>query len=367
MPKINKRSYHIVKNRDLEDTIWNFIKRQQYESITFATDVDKIKMLHHSENLKYVIVPSTVDTIDKSCFFGCSNIEEVILNEGIRILDGYVFSECKNLKKIIIPKSVRSIGMCCFSDCSNLEEVILQDGLGYIGTFSFKNCINLKKIDIPSSVKEIKMSCFKDCLNLERIVLPINMEYINPNVFDGCNNIKYVNYRSLNVKFLKEIEERLKNEKRTKINKRLNKEIMEKLFYFGKCKLFGIDYKQEYEEFIEYYINTYSVPNKDIVSLDKGSYLKKQDNKETKLIPWYYQCIPGFVILEDESSVSNKTIKPIDRIGKGIKNNLLPNVIEAENYVFDKNGNLWLKGKNGLEDDIMPKAFVKEFIQKNAK
>ncbi len=110
--------------------------------------------------------------------------------------------------------------MCCFSDCSNLEEVILQDGLEYIDTFSFKNCINLKKIDIPSSVKEIKMSCFKNCLNLERIVLPINMEYINPNVFDGCNNIKYVNYRSLNVKFLKEIKERLKNEKRTKINKR---------------------------------------------------------------------------------------------------------------------------------------------------
>ncbi|MCI8778160.1 MAG: leucine-rich repeat domain-containing protein [Bacilli bacterium] len=202
---------------------------------------------------------------------------------GITHLGNYAFNNCENLKRIIIPKSVRKIGNSCFKNCTNLEEVILQEGLKTIGDKCFWNCENLKKIIIPSSVDSLGFECFGECLNLKIIGLPINYSDVPSHVFNNCYHIEKVNYQSLNLEFLQTIEEILKKEERTKKDKIVNKEVLEKMFYFGKCKLLGIDYKKEYEEFIEYYINNYTIPNKDIVSLDKKDYLKKKE--ETKLIP----------------------------------------------------------------------------------
>lgn len=367
MPKINKRFYHKVKKSELEDTVLNYRKRNQYENITFAPDIQKIKNFHFSKMLKSVFVPGTVNEIEDSCFSDCEKLEEVILSEGITYLGNFAFSNCKSLKRITIPESVKSIGNFCFLGCLNLEEVILQKGLETIGDRCFWNCEKLKKIDIPSSVNSLGIECFGQCRNLKIIVLPINCLKIPSHVFRYCNNIKKVNYQSLNVEFLMTIKERLKKEKRTETVEQISKEVAEKLFYFGKCKLLGIDYKQEYEEFIEYYMNTYTIPNKDIVSLDKNSCLNRQDNGENKLIPWYAQQIPGFIISEYlNNDNNNKEVEPLDYVSQSLEYNPLPKIID-EKYYFDKKGNLWIKGENDKDDDIMPKPFVKEYILKNNK
>lgn len=362
MPKINNKFYHKIKNSELENTTWNYFKRNQYENITFAPDIEKIKNFHYSKMLKSVFVPNTVDEIEENCFSGCETLEEVILSEGITKLGDSAFSECKNLKRITIPKSVKVIGRFCFSDCINLEEVILQEGLKVIGDRCFWNCENLKKIDIPSSVDSLGYECFGECKNLKIIVLPINYLGIPSHVFHYCNNIEKVNYQSLNLEFLKTIEERLKKEERTEKDKRINKEVAKKMFYFCKCKLLGIDYKKEYEEFIEYYIKNYTISNKDIVSLDKDGYKKNKEG--SKLIPWYAQQIPGFIIADYlNDDYDNQKVEQLEYVSKPLEYNLLPPIAD-DKYYFDKNGNLWIKGKNG-DDDIMPKSFVKEYILKN--
>lgn len=315
MPIINKRFYHKVKKSELEDNFWNYIKRNKYENITFASNIQKIENFHYSKMLKSLFVPGTVDEIKEDSF----------------------------------------------NNCEKLEEVILQEGLKTIGDGCFWNCENLKKIIIPSSVDSLGYECFGECLNLKIIVLPINYLDVPSHVFNNCYHIEKVNYQSLNLEFLQTIEERVKKEKRTEKNKEINKEVAEKMFYFGKCKLLGINYKQEYEEFIEYYMNTYTIPNKDVVSLDKVRYLKKEENK---LIPWYVQHIPGFIISEYLNSDNNKEVEPLDYISQSLEYNSLP-PIEDDRYYFDKKGNLWVKDENG--DDIMPKPFVKKYIFKNNK
>lgn len=362
MPKINNKFYHKIKNSELEDAIGIHIKKNKYENVTFAPNVKKIKDFWYSEMLKSIFVPGTVDEIEEDCFSSCKKLEEVIFSEGITHLGNYAFNDCENLKRIVIPKSVREIGNSCFKNCTNLEEVILQEGLKTIGDRCFWNCENLKKIIIPSSVDSLGFECFGECLNLKIIELPINYLDVPSHVFNNCYHIEKVNYQSLNLEILKTIKERLKKEERTEKDKIINKEVSEKMFYFGKCKLLGIDYKKEYEEFIEYYINNYTIPNKDIVSLDKDGYKKKKE--VTKLIPWYAQQIPGFVITDYlNDDYDNQKVEQLEYVSKPLEYNSLPH-IEDDRYYSDKNGNLWVKGKNG-DDDIMPKSFVKEYILKN--
>ncbi len=363
---INKKFYHKVKNNELEDNAWNFVKRMIYENITFASDVKKINNFNYSGNLKSVIVPGTVNEIENDCFSNCKNIEEVILNEGIQLLGTFSFYDCRQLKSITIPKSVKSIGRFCFSACYNLEEVILQEGLETIDDRCFFNCENLKIISIPSSVNSLGFECFGQCRNLEKIVLPPNFLDVPKEAFNGCDNIKYVDYQSLNIEFLMTIKERLKKEKRIKKVEQLSQEVMKKLFYFGKCKLLEINYKQEYEEFIEYYIDTYSVPNKNMVSLDKNSYLKNQDNKQTKLIPWYLEYIPGYipdvVVLEDNEYYEDKKLEQTNCIEEHSEHSSLANIVDDEYYNIGDD--VYVRSKNGSDDDIMPKIFAKEFIKK---
>ena len=259
------------------------------------------------------------------------------------------FLACSNLKKIVIPSTVEEISAECFSKCYTLEEVVLNEGLKKIGEYAFSDCLKLKRIAIPSTA---------------------NIKLIEKNAFDECG-IKYVDYQSLNIEFFTTIDERIKKENRVKNVEHLGEieEITQKLLYFGKCKLRGINYKEgyekfkkEYEEFIDYCINTYSIYKKDAVSLDKSSCLKKQENKENKLIPWYAQCIPGFIIQKDDENVLDNKSEKIENLEEAPKYNSLPNIIDDKYYNIGNN--LYIKGENGEDDDIMPKPFVKEFIKK---
>jgi uncharacterized protein YjdB len=77
------------------------------------------------------------------------------------------FSDCNSLKKIVLPKSVTSL-YYAFYGCENLEEVVLQEGLTSIGYYSFQNCSKLKSINIPSSVTSIDYGAFQICNSLTK-------------------------------------------------------------------------------------------------------------------------------------------------------------------------------------------------------
>ena len=66
-----------------------------------------------------------------------------------------------------------------FAECTNLESVIIQDGIEYIGEEAFKNCVNLKSITIPNSVTYIGEGAFLGCDSLEDALFnnPSGWEY----------------------------------------------------------------------------------------------------------------------------------------------------------------------------------------------
>ena len=109
-------------------------------------------------------------------FWGCSELNNVKLNEGLKEIGGSAFSKCTSLKSIHIPSTVTAIGSWCFQSCYGLEEVTFEDGINLttIAEATFYDCTKLKKITIPKSVKVIKKEnangAFSGCSDLKSVI-----------------------------------------------------------------------------------------------------------------------------------------------------------------------------------------------------
>ena len=67
-----------------------------------------------------------------------TNIEEVIVPEGIAGFSYSVFNNCSSLKTIVLPSSLKTIGQYSFQGCTSLEKVF------YLGDKTSWNSITIK-------------------------------------------------------------------------------------------------------------------------------------------------------------------------------------------------------------------------------
>ena len=148
-------------------------------------------------------VPSSVDTIGKAAFSGCSSLESITLpfvggRKTVSVaseetLFGYVFGERvysggtkqfysgDNTTSVGGPyfyfpprlKSVTILGeditYGAFSNCEFLTNVILSGGSS-IGGCAFYWCNGLTSITIPNSVTSIKKNAFYGCESLNNLI-----------------------------------------------------------------------------------------------------------------------------------------------------------------------------------------------------
>lgn len=66
---------------------------------------------------------------------GCDKLNKIIIPEGIKVLPN--FKDCKALKNITLPSTVEVIPKSCFSGCTSLEEIIIPETITKI-TFDTK-------------------------------------------------------------------------------------------------------------------------------------------------------------------------------------------------------------------------------------
>lgn len=84
-------------------------------------------------------------------------------------INGYIGTD----SHIIIPKSIGDcqvvkISSGAFKDNDIIEEVVIQEGTKLIEAKAFNNCKNLKKVILPESLQEIKSEVFANCPLLEQ-------------------------------------------------------------------------------------------------------------------------------------------------------------------------------------------------------
>lgn len=67
-----------------------------------------------------------------------------------------------------IPNNIISISQCAFLQ-SNLETIIIPEGVTFIGSQSFQDCSELKSLSLPNSLRAIATNAFRNCYSLKNI------------------------------------------------------------------------------------------------------------------------------------------------------------------------------------------------------
>jgi hypothetical protein len=78
-----------------------------------------------------------------------------------------------------------------FQGCTNLQTVIISEGVTGISSDTFRSCTALTSITLPSTIRSIGSNAFRDCSSLTTINIPDSVQSINfsNNAFQGCRNI----------------------------------------------------------------------------------------------------------------------------------------------------------------------------------
>lgn len=90
-----------------------------------------------NSNIESVVIPSTVETIEKGAFFGCVKLRSVVIGDGVEHIATNAFFGCVKLTSVTIGSGVKSIGDSAFASCVNISAVY------YTGTAAQWNAISV--------------------------------------------------------------------------------------------------------------------------------------------------------------------------------------------------------------------------------
>ena len=153
-----------------------------------------------------VIISKGITEIGKASFNGANKITGVEIPDSVTLISDYAFQYCKSLTKIETPGTVKKIGNWwgnvngqIFNGCSNLKEVILEEGIEEISGRAFDSCSIVKEWKLPKSLKRIGPCAFRN-ISVEEFNIPENVESIAA-TFISSSNLSRINVDSNNKYF----------------------------------------------------------------------------------------------------------------------------------------------------------------------
>ena len=170
-------------------------------------------------------VPSQIDghpviSIGSGAFFNYVNLKEVIIEEGVKVIESSAFEHCTSLVSVTLPDSLESIGDSAFNTCTSLNEISLGEhsALKNVGKLAFYGCRALEfnefdnakyipkaknayfilyeakdkeitSCEINSMSEIIAAEAFTECIKLTELTVPENIKYIGDSAFKTCSKL----------------------------------------------------------------------------------------------------------------------------------------------------------------------------------
>ena len=157
-------------------------------------------------DLEEIIIPEGVVAIEEETFANCSFLENVKLPELLNTIRNKAFYNCSKLEYIALPNVLSFIGESSFESCSSLKEIYLPHLIWIINKKAFMNCSSLKKVELPDMLKQIREYAFYGCQKLTSVLICYGIEKIYPYAFSNCSSLKDIyfrgekwNWRSINI------------------------------------------------------------------------------------------------------------------------------------------------------------------------
>jgi hypothetical protein len=140
-------------------------------------------------NIQNLVISNGITKIDRSAFENCSSLKSVTLPNTVTSIGQYAFDTCSNLTNIIIPNSVTNINPQAFISCSELTDITLSSEITSISNQTFAYCYKLSNIIIPNKVTFISSDAFQSCTLLTSVEISSSVTYIDSSAFSSCTNL----------------------------------------------------------------------------------------------------------------------------------------------------------------------------------
>ena len=187
------------------------------DSITEALDLTKARGIcsyafSGRSDLENVVIGDGVVGIGSSAFANCDSLTNVTISANVTNIGHYAFYGCRGLANesgfvivnkilfdydgtggdVTIPSSVSIIGGDAFEDCFDLVTVTIPDSVTSIGDWAFAGCGGLVGVRLGNGVTSLGDGAFEYCASLSDVTIPGSVTSIGCDAFHGCSGLASV-------------------------------------------------------------------------------------------------------------------------------------------------------------------------------
>ena len=132
-------------------------------------------------NAKVLEIPAYCKCIYKYVLSNMTNLEQIVISEGVTKIQWEAFANMKNLKSIQIPSSVVDIGNYFIKGCSSLRTLEFPEGFSALSSNLLSGAEALYTLVFPDTLDSISKASLKSCTSLKSLTIPfIGTDRTNP-------------------------------------------------------------------------------------------------------------------------------------------------------------------------------------------
>ena len=169
--------------------------------IPSTVDIICTSAFYGCASLTALTIPATVRSVGVNAFRSCSNLTTLTLPEGVKEVKNSTFYGCRRLRSITLPTTLKKIGTTAFYYCQSLQDVSIPEGVVSIGQNAFEECVSLQSVSMPTSLQRIGSRAFANCSNLPNITIPANVSTIGSAPFAGCTTLEAIDVEAANTHY----------------------------------------------------------------------------------------------------------------------------------------------------------------------
>ena len=178
-----------------------------------------------NKEVKRVVLPEALETIEEGAFQNCEHLEEVGTNERLRTIGSRAFWNDFALKSFTFPQSIESVASDAFGYCTGLSKFVMASANEYyqvvddvllsadgkrlvcyaalrgesytlpasvtkIEKDAAAGAVGLVTLTLPEGLKEIGESAFQGSSKLQKVDLPASLETFGAGAFMRCKSLK---------------------------------------------------------------------------------------------------------------------------------------------------------------------------------
>ena len=122
-------------------------------------------------DLESIVLPEGITSVTEYAFYENTALKHITLPEGITEIGACAFYSASALEYVKLPSTVKSIENRAFHSCGKLEAISINDGCESIGEMALYGCYALRSLYIPEGVTTIGRMAFANA-GLYKIFIP---------------------------------------------------------------------------------------------------------------------------------------------------------------------------------------------------